>query len=102
MTDDKERQYYIHVDCALASMTQIHNQRFRQDVKNRPAARGKGRPKKKLHAGDDAGYCNFCGLLTAKQESYVREGKKRFHHPGKTGCWERYKQSLGRIKETLA
>lgn len=101
MMDEADQQYYIHVDCGLASMTQIHNTFFRQEVKKKPVASSAGRPSKKVRLGDGAGFCNFCGLLTAPDDTYVREGKKRYHHPGKASCWDRYKKTLARTRESL-
>lgn len=100
-TDETDREYYLHKDCALARMTQMHNEEFRQYVKTRPGTTRTGRPVKKVHAGDDAGYCNFCGFLTKSSQSYVKDGKKRYHHPGRRSCWERYKEALQRDRRSL-
>jgi hypothetical protein len=99
--DDPQQEFFIHVDCGLAKMTQIHHAFFLEEVKMRPRPKRTKQPQKKVHQGDDLGYCNFCGRLITADEQYVKEDKKRYHKIGRGDCYSRYKKTLGRTRTSL-
>ena len=92
--------FCIHIDCLLAVMTKTHNKMFRQDVKMRPQTRRTQRSKKTWVA-DERSYCSFCPGLIDVGDTYVKEGKKKYHDTGRRSCWFRYKQVLVRAKNSV-
>lgn len=99
---DGETQFYVHVDCAVARLTQLSNHVFRMDVKERPRRKRTRKNSKKVFQGDCSSYCNFCSLLISADEKYVREGPKHYHFTPQGGCYQRYKKTLIRTRVSLS
>lgn len=100
-TADGSQDFYIHVDCAIARFKEVHHATFLQEVKMRSRPKRTGQPPMKVHVGDGASYCNFCGKAITLEQEYVREKKKRFHRLGRGDCFERYKKAVARRRTGL-
>lgn len=89
--------FYIHVDCAIAQMTRLHNKIFREEVKVRTPKQKTNQQTKKLHTADNPGYCSFCNKKIASNDKFFKEKKKRFH----PDCHSRYVKVLKIRKNDL-
>lgn len=95
-------KFRIHVDCAIAQKTRLHNKVFRDDVKVRPQTRRTQQNKKKEHKGTGTEYCAFCAKSIKEEEVYCKEGKKSFHAGvGRNTCYKRYKRVVTNTKSSL-
>lgn len=97
---DNQWKYFIHIDCAVKRMTQVHNSTFRKDVKVKNKPR-KTRKNKKVVKQGPAGFCNFCAHEITEDDTYVNFGKKNYHEGGRNSCLVRFRRVDNIVKNSL-
>lgn len=98
---DNGWDFYIHVDCAVAQMTRIHNHIFREEVKVKNPKRKTRRKRKEVFQGDANRYCSFCHKTVREDQQYVKDGKKSYHVNVKNSCWTRYSRVMQNRRDTI-
>lgn len=109
LVGDNEWEFYIHINCAIAKMTELHNKTFREEVKVTQVQR-KGRVSgsnrtqkftKKVFIGEGNEYCSFCSKVIKEGQSYSKDKKKRFHAEGRDSCYNRFKRVLNNTRRSV-
>lgn len=92
--------FYIHTDCAVAQLVNMHNHLFRSDVKERPKKKRTHNKRKQNHTGT-TGWCTFCRKSISEKQFFVKVDKHQYHSNTKNSCWQRYNRINQRIKSSV-
>lgn len=94
-------QFYLHIDCGIARLREIHNVAFRQDVKSKPQTRRTRRSSQKVYQGDGKRYCSFCHKKIDDNQTYVIKEKRSLHNEGRNSCLVRFNRVFNATRNSL-
>ncbi len=92
--------FFIHANCIIEQKLRMHKSEFIKDVKSRPKPKKTRRNTKKVHDGDGKTKCCFCKKNIRLDQTYVMDGKRRFHKDGPL-CWSRYKRVMDTRRNSI-
>lgn len=96
--------FFIHPDCAVAKLTEVHNLYFHQESVKKDFSDHKSQTRvqnKKAHVSSGSVICTFCNKRIPQGQTFVKEDKKPYCNSGRTSCIRRYRAVNNRMAYAL-